>query len=310
MTDTSPSPRRQTEADRLLEEITRAGLKEKKSERRASVRAPRPRPESKRESKHKAKPRCPRTTPRWVTALWQALSSPVVKRYYLPLLLVALLLGVVIAVSEPGSAITPKESTASTGAYAVKPLERPYRYIGSFRRDFDDLNPIQLEAAQAIGITPARTREELLERKGLVRLTESPYLKIDRLTHSEPLLVPEAAELVREIAAAFHRQLEVDDQPLYRLVVTSVTRTAEDMKDLRQRNGNASPNSTHCYGTTLDISWQRYDKVDPTDPRTIEPEELKHLFARVLRDFHQAGRCYIKHERRQACFHITARPRR
>lgn len=294
MTDTTPSPRRQTEADRLLEEITHTRLRGKSKKR--NVREP--------------KPRRSRTTPRWLATLRRLISSPVALRYYLPLLLIALLLGGVIAMGEPSSGSRPREASVSTGAYAVVPLGRPYRYIGSFRRDFDDLNPIQLEAAQALGITPARTREELRERGGLVQLTESPYLKIDDLTHSEPLLVPEAAELVREIAAAFHRQLEVDRQPLYRLVVTSVTRTAEDMKDLRQRNGNASPNSTHCYGTTLDISWQRYDKVDPTDPRTIAPEELKHLLARVLRDFHRADRCYIKHERRQACFHITARPQR
>lgn len=231
-------------------------------------------------------------------------SKPVVTHYYLPLVAMTLLATLLISLTPPTE---PPAPAPETGSYSIVPGERPYRYIGSFRRDFDDLNPIQLEAAQSLGITPAKCRDDLLRIDRLVPLKETAGLKLDDLTHSVPLLVPEAARLAQEIGAAFRYQLEADGQPLYRLIVTSVTRTAEDMDKLRQRNGNASLNSTHCYGTTLDISWQRYDKIDPEDPRTIEPEELKHLLARVLRAFHEDGRCYIKHERKQACFHITVR---
>lgn len=234
----------------------------------------------------------------------RSVSKPVVTHYYLPLLAITLLATLLISLTPPTE---PPAPAPETGSYSIVPGERPYRYIGSFRRDFDDLNPIQLEAAQSLGITPAECRDDLLRDDRLVPLKETPGLKLDDLTHSVPLMVPEAVRLAQEIGAAFRYQLEVDGQPLYRPIVTSVTRTAEDMDKLRQRNGNASLNSTHCYGTTLDISWQRYDKVDPEDPRTIEPEELKHLLARVLRAFHEDGRCYVKHERRQACFHITVR---
>lgn len=231
-------------------------------------------------------------------------SRPVVTHYYLPLLAMTLLATLLISLTPPRKSHAP---APETGSYSIVPGERPYRYIGSFTRDFDDLNPVQLEAAQSLGITPAKSRDDLLRIDRLVPLKETPGLKLDDLTHSVPLMVPEAVRLAQEIGAAFRYQLEADGQPLYRLIVTSVTRTEEDMSELRQRNGNASPNSTHCYGTTLDISWQRFDKVDPEDPRTIEPEELKHLLARVLKAFHEDGRCYIKHERKQACFHITVR---
>lgn len=247
----------------------------------------------------------------FLTRLWsrlvaflRSLSKPVVTHYYLPLLAITLLATLLISLTPPTE---PPAPAPETGSYSIVPGERPYRYIGSFRRDFDDLNPVQLEAAQRLGITPAECRDDVLLIDRLVPLKETPALKLDDLTHSVPLLVPEAACLAQEIGAAFRYQLEADGQPLYRLIVTSVTRTAEDMDKLRQRNGNASLNSTHCYGTTLDISWQRYDKIDPEDPRTIEPEELKHLLAKVLRAFHDDGRCYIKHERKQACFHITVR---
>lgn len=237
-------------------------------------------------------------------AFLRSASKPVVTHYYLPLLAITLLAILLISLTPPRESHAP---TPATGSYSITPGERPYRYIGSFRRDFDDLNPVQLEAAQSLGITPAKCREDLLRIDRLVPLKETAGLKLDDLTHSVPLMVPEAVRLAQEIGAAFRYQLEADAQPLYRLIVTSVTRTEEDMSELRQQNGNASPNSTHCYGTTLDISWQRFDKIDPADPRTIEPEELKHLLARVLRAFHEDGRCYIKHERKQACFHITIR---
>lgn len=237
-------------------------------------------------------------------AFLHSVSKPVVTHYYLPLVAMTLLATLLISLTPP---TVPPAPAPETGSYSIVPGERPYRYIGSFRRDFDDLNPVQLEAAQSLGITPAECRDDLLRIDRLVPLKETAGLKLDDLTHSVPLLVPEAARLAQEIGAAFRYQLEADGQPLYRLIVTSVTRTAEDMDKLRQRNGNASLNSTHCYGTTLDISWQRYDKIDPEDPRTIEPEELKHLLAKVLRAFHDDGRCYIKHERKQACFHITVR---
>ena len=239
-----------------------------------------------------------------LVAFLRSVSKPVVTHYYLPLVAMTLLATLLISLTPPRESHAP---APETGSYSVVPGERPYRYIGSFRRDFDDLNPVQLEAAQSLGITPARCRDDLLRDDRLVPLEESPGLKLDDLTHSVPLLVPEAARLAQEIGTAFRYQLEADEQPLYRLIVTSVTRTEEDMSELRQRNGNASPNSTHCYGTTLDISWQRFDKIDPEDPRTIEPEELKHLLARVLKAFHEDERCYIKHERKQACFHITVR---
>lgn len=239
-----------------------------------------------------------------LVAFLRSVSKPVVTHYYLPLVAMTLLATLLISLTPPTE---PPAPAPETGPYSIVPGERPYRYIGSFRRDFDDLNPIQLEAAQSLGITPAKCRDDLLRIDRLVPLKETAGLKLDDLTHSVPLLVPEAARLAQEIGAAFRYQLEVDGQPLYRPIVTSVTRTAEDMDKLRQRNGNASLNSTHCYGTTLDISWQRYDKIDPEDPRTIEPEELKHLLAKVLRAFHEDGRCYIKHERKQACFHITVR---
>lgn len=66
-------------------------------------------------------------------------------------------------------------------------------------------------------------------------------------------------------------------------------------------------NSAHRYGTTFDISWVRYTKIDEKDTLNIDNDRLKMVLASVLRDQRKADRCYIKHERKQGCFHITVR---
>ena len=83
-----------------------------------------------------------------------------------------------------------------------------------------------------------------------------------------------------------------------------------DVKKLRKSNINSSKNSAHLYGTTFDISWVRYTKTDKDDPIDLDNGQLKMVLASVLRDLKRENRCYVKHERRQGCFHITVRSRK
>ena len=61
------------------------------------------------------------------------------------------------------------------------------------------------------------------------------------------------------------------------------------------------------FGTTFDISYSKFicDNPDATH-RTFE--DLKNMLAEVLYDLKQEGRCYVKYESKQSCFHITTRP--
>ncbi|MBR8729711.1 hypothetical protein IX332_001034 [Porphyromonas levii] len=224
---------------------------------------------------------------------------PYFTRYVLPLAVVVALL----------SAWVSDEAPIVREPYPMSAMEHrsTFRYQGSFNRDFNDLNDIQLTAALNKGVAPARTRQEMERRKGMVHICTNPNYVVEDLTHSVPYVVEDMADLLDEIGLAFIGELAKDTLPLYRPIITSVTRTEEDVKKLRRGNGNASENSTHQYGTTVDISWRRFDKVDHLDPRSLSDEELKHLLAIVLRRFHDDGRVYIKHERRQACFHMTVR---
>lgn len=185
---------------------------------------------------------------------------------------------------------------------------KPIRYIGSYNRDFNDLNDKHIEAAQRLGIKPVASREEAKKAtRKMKEIETNDYYEVEELKHSIPYLIPEAEELLEEIGRNFQDSLSNLNASLYKIKVTSVTRTVEDVSKLRKRNVNSSENSAHQYGTTFDISWVRYTKIKEKDPLDIEKDDLKMVLASVLRDLQRADRCYIKHERKQGCFHITVR---
>ncbi|NLZ95721.1 MAG: hypothetical protein GX921_07860 [Bacteroidales bacterium] len=186
---------------------------------------------------------------------------------------------------------------------------RKARFLGNYNREFNDFNDLHMSAAVKNGITPLETRADTVHQMDmLVRLPDELdlYRQYD-ITHSIPYLVPSAVKLFIDIAQNFRDSLYSKEMPLHKIYLTSITRTDEDTKRLIKRNINASSNSAHRYGTTIDISWKRFDKLDLHSSEDISPDKLKLVLAQVLFDLKNDERCYVKHERRQACFHITVR---
>jgi hypothetical protein len=216
--------------------------------------------------------------------------------YYLTCLLAVLLLAPSCA--KNGNEINPEDELDKM---------RPIRYVGSYARDFNDLPDLHLEATSRIGIEPLDNRESVRPvGGGLIEIRSCKYYEVEELTHSVPYLVPEAALLLYHIGKNFADSLENHRAPVYKPIVTSVTRTWDDIRRLGRSNVNASENSAHLYGATFDISWRRFVKMGQ-ETSELSEEQLKMILAMVLRDLQKEGKCYIKHERKQACFHITAR---
>lgn len=188
---------------------------------------------------------------------------------------------------------------------------RNIRGVISYRRSFGDLNDVQLKAARTWGITPLATREEAEEMdEELILIADNELYAVDSLTHSVPYLVPRAGALLDTIGANFLDSLTAKGLNPNKIIVTSVLRTEDDVKRLRRRNGNASKNSCHSYGTTFDVSWKRFEKVEDEDGRPLQDvsaDTLKLVLAEVLRDVRKADKCYVKYELKQGCFHITTR---
>lgn len=182
------------------------------------------------------------------------------------------------------------------------------KFTGNYNKAFNDLHDLHTAAATKNGVTPLKSRKEAESKKNKLTFIpeELPFYKTDKLTHSIPYLVPKAAKLMTDISVNFSDSLKSKGLPPYKLVLTSLTRTDEDIKKLTKRNFNASHNSAHCYGTTFDISWKRFGRINNLE-KEANSDKLKFILGQVLYDLKANGRCYIKHEKKQACFHITVR---
>lgn len=176
---------------------------------------------------------------------------------------------------------------------------------------FNDLNDVQLNTAKAIGAPECEDRHDAaVHNDRYVYVGGSPFYDIERLTHSVPYLVPHAAILLDEIGRAFMDSLTAKGIPFHKIVVTSLLRTNADVENLTRRNHNATEQSCHRFGTTFDIAYTTFHRVaDPDGPKQQEwsAKELMPILAEVLEDQHNLGTCYIKHEVRKHCFHITVR---
>lgn len=185
--------------------------------------------------------------------------------------------------------------------------------VSSFGDAFPDLNDVQLATAKRLGLKGTiEDREQAEQMKTeLVYIGHSPYYDLRLpMTYSIPYLVPRAERLLTEIARSFQDSLVSKGLPMHKIQVSSVLRTENDVRRLRRGNANATDQSCHRYGTTFDLSYNYFTRVeDPAGPH--QPElwgvQLKSILAEVLRDQRELGTCYVKYEYRKPCFHITCR---
>ena len=179
----------------------------------------------------------------------------------------------------------------------------------NYRIKFNDLQVKQHAVASAIGLSrPPKDRDDAAAmRKRLVEIKTNDNYVIDSLTHSVPFLIPSAKHELDSIGEEWADILRRNNLPHYRFYVTSVLRTQEDIKYL-QRSGNINSvtQSCHCYGTTFDLAYMRYNKVTRTRDYMHE-DNLKLVLGQVLLNHQRAGKIFVKYEAKQSCFHVTVR---
>ncbi len=179
----------------------------------------------------------------------------------------------------------------------------------SYKDRFRDTQTKQEQAARAIGLsTPPQNRQQAAKmRSQLIHIKTNENFIVDSLTHSIPYLVPAAAKELESIGQEFADILQRNGLPHYQFYVTSVLRTKDDIKCLQKSgNVNATTNSCHCYGTTFDLAYFRFNKVTRTR-EYMHQDNLKLVLGQVLLNHQRAGKIYVKYEYKQACFHITVR---
>ena len=179
----------------------------------------------------------------------------------------------------------------------------------SYKTKFNDLQAKQHEVASRIGLSrPPKDRKDAASmRRQLVEIKTNGNYIVDSLTHSVPYLIPSAARELEAIGDEWADILARNGLPHYRFYVTSVLRTQEDIRQLQKSgNINSVSQSCHCYGTTFDLAYMRYDKVSHTRAYMHE-DNLKLVLGQVLLNHQRAGKIYVKYEWKQSCFHITVR---
>lgn len=200
--------------------------------------------------------------------------------------------------------IQSESSIVSQNRFTAEVRRIKVNNIGPLYKVFNDSNYLQLEAARNLGIDPiSDLNTAYFMKRPIVKVESNQYFFIDSLRHSIPYLVPEAALLLEEIGKNFIDSLNIRGGDSYKIKVTSLLRTPENVGRLRRVNVNATDSSTHQFATTFDISYTNFYCLD--DSRQINQGDLKNLLAEVLKDLRDKGKCHVKYEYKTGCFHIT-----
>ncbi len=179
--------------------------------------------------------------------------------------------------------------------------------MNKYEKRFNDLQRVQKVAAVKNGLAPFESRAELEEnyktlcKEGkLVKISSNSGYVVRKLTYSVPYVVPKVEALLDDIAKSFQERTDSK----VKFEVTSVLRTEEDVANLQKVNGNASSASCHCHATTIDISYVRFSKDMLS---ASKDRDYRLALAQSIYELRNAGRCYVKIEQKQHCYHITVR---
>lgn len=191
---------------------------------------------------------------------------------------------------------------------AAQPKEIIYnRKRLPYSKLFPDMNEEHLNVAKKVGLKSVPKNRAEVVNDGLIEIRDNENYVVYDLRYSVPYLVPKAAAELQAIGRAFTDSLRNHGLLEYKLVVSSILRTEEDVTRLRRSgNPNASANSAHCYGTTFDITYTRYSRDDESEA-FMQPFELTKVLGEVLRDRRNAGKILVKYEKQEHCFHITVK---
>lgn len=234
-----------------------------------------------------------------------------------------------VAIAAPPPAPAPIDSAALRARIearrdsvdeAFRPVKRlTAREVSMLRQDVNDE---QIAEARRLGQRVSGEAEiERLRRAGrLVPLGDSTgHWVLREMQHSVPFVTPDTHRMLTQLGDRFHARLDSLGLPRFRMKITSVLRTDETQAELRRINPNASRIvSAHEFGTTVDVSHERFAVPDSTSGAESEMlEELGKEHSRALQaelgrailEFKERGALRVMMEDRQPVYHMTVAQR-
>jgi len=129
---------------------------------------------------------------------------------------------------------------------------------------------------------------------------------IEKTPHSYPFLTLESKRLLNEISRRFKKKVRRDGLMGSRFIITSMTRTSENLKLLGKNNTNVSENSPHLNGNAFDISYAQFSFIKRYVTE-CDKWYMKEALAEVIWQLRQEKKCWATYERQQGCFHVVSR---
>lgn len=199
-------------------------------------------------------------------------------------------------------------SLAALVCVAVVSVFRSHRYVTSkgnsaYSAEFADMQVAHIKAAKKLGFksAPLKGKKDVRATTGLVKVGSCRYFKVGEMKFGSPYLTQTTKDRLHNLSREFYENCRAKGLPSARLVVTSMLRTDEDIKDLQKHNQNAVEDSPHRYGTTFDISWSYFQ----CPRKDVDGNEYLRILAEVLRKQRKEGAIFVRYEKAQRCFHIT-----
>ncbi|MFM7006590.1 MAG: DUF5715 family protein [Flavobacteriales bacterium] len=158
------------------------------------------------------------------------------------------------------------------------------------------------------GIPAATTTNDLrkaFRQKKLVFIQPMSGFVLDTFEYSYAFLTPYAAEVLKEIGAAFEDSLARTPLKECRLILTSMTRTKHTVARLMRRNRTAVSKSPHLNGNTFDFSFSRFQAK--TALGQTERTYLQTKIAQILLHFKKELKIWVTFEPHEECLHVVAR---
>lgn len=178
-----------------------------------------------------------------------------------------------------------------------------------YSRMLTDRIPDYSARARLTGIKACTDEKDLAKRVisgQLVKIRQGKSYRIESMTHSYPYLTRDTRRLLNEIERRYRQKIGKDGFKGSKFIITSMTRTEENIAGLGKSNINASENSPHLNGNAFDISYARFSirKFQVTE---CDRWYMKEALAEVIYELRKENKCWATYERQQGCFHVVAR---
>ncbi len=178
-----------------------------------------------------------------------------------------------------------------------------------FSRKLNDRIVDYSAAAKLSGVKICKDDREMaryISAGKLVKVRSGRSYIVEKMTYSYPCVTRDSKILIDEISRRLRQKCSRKGLHGVKFFITSMTRKADNVKNLRKFNGNASVNSPHLYGNAFDISYKRFiaRKWVLTE---CDKRFMKEALAEVILQLRSENRCWATFEKVQSCYHVVTR---